>query len=85
MACSRRGPVCPRPAVFERDVVGATERMLAAAPDVGAIVLECSVFPAAGPAVRAATGLPVYHFVTLASMLMASVVAGPVRTLAAAE
>ena len=75
----------PDPDIFERDVVGATEGLLAANPDIRAMVLECSVFPAAGPAVRAATGLPVYHFVTLAKLLMTSVTPGFARARAAAE
>ena len=74
----------PDPSVLERDVLDAAQRLLGADPTVRALVLECSVFPAAAPAVRAATGLPVYHFVTLASLLMASIGPGPALALAAA-
>ena len=74
----------PDPSVLERDVLDAAQGLLGADPTVRALVLECSAFPAAAPAVRAATGLPVYHFVTLASLLMASIGPGPALALAAA-
>ncbi len=56
-----------------RDVLAAIEGLRTDNPEIRALVLECSVFPVAGPAVRAATGLPTYDFVTLAHLVMASV------------
>ena len=47
------------------DVVGAAEDLVAAHPDVGAIVLECTNMPPYASAVRAATGRPVYDIHSL--------------------
>jgi len=49
----------------ERDVVVAAHRLLDRNPDVGAIVLECTNMPPYAPAVRRATGLPVYDVLTM--------------------
>lgn len=68
-----------------RDVLAAIEGLRADNPELCALVLECSVFPVAAPAVRAATGLPTYDFVTLAHMVMASVAQRTGVTRAAAE
>lgn len=72
-------------AMVERDVVATVERQRREYPDIRAIVLECSVFPIAGRAVRAATGLPVLHFRTLAAYLMATVTEDAPGLSAAAE
>lgn len=55
------------------DVVGAARTLLAAHPDVGAIVLECTNMPPYAAAVAAATGLPVFDAVTLLHWLHAAV------------
>ena len=49
----------------ERSTVDAARRLVAAHPEVGAIVLECTNMPPHAAAVRAATGLPVHDIVTL--------------------
>jgi len=59
------------PALAEREVLRAGERLLAAHPTVGAIVLECSNLPPYAAALAAATGLPVFDAVTLGHWLMA--------------
>jgi hypothetical protein len=49
----------------EADTVAAARALVARAPQVDAIVLECTNLPPYAPAVRAATGRPVHHLVTL--------------------
>lgn len=50
---------------IEEETVAATTRMQAAHPDMGAIVLECSLLPPYSRAVQAATGLPVFDYITM--------------------
>ena len=57
----------------EADVVEAARSLVAAHPDVGAIVLECTNMPPYAAAVRAATGLPVFDSVTLVRWLHGAV------------
>lgn len=72
-------------AIMERDVGAAAERLIAAHPDIRALLFECTIFPIAARHVRARTGLPVYDFLTLARLTheAAEARAGAVR--AAAE
>ena len=63
-------------AMLARDVMAAARRVLDAHADVRAIVFECAVFPIVADHVRAATGLPVFDYVSLANIL-AEAVAGP--------
>jgi hypothetical protein len=49
----------------EEDVVGAGKALVAAHPDVGAIVLECTNMPPYAAALRAAVGLPVYDIYSM--------------------
>jgi hypothetical protein len=44
----------------EADVLDAADRLMADAPDLGAIVLECTNFPPHRANIMARTGLPVY-------------------------
>jgi len=53
------------PERLEGEVVALALRTLREAPDVGAIVLECANFSPFRPAVRRATGLPVFDLYTL--------------------
>lgn len=57
----------------ERDVVAAARALVAAHPEVGAIVLECTNMPPYAAAVRAATGLAVFDSVTLVQWLWGAV------------
>lgn len=52
-------------ALAEQDVVEAAKALVAANPDVGAIVLECTNMPPYAAAVQAATGLPVYDIYSM--------------------
>jgi len=73
-------------AMLARDVMMAARRVLDAHTDVRAIIFECAVFPIVADHVRAATGLPVFDYVSMADIL-AEAVAGPAqaRQSAAAE
>lgn len=51
--------------LIERETVEVTRRMVKEHPDMGAIILECSLLPPYSRAVQAATGLPVFDYVTM--------------------
>ena len=53
----------------EQDVLDAARALVAAHPEVGAIVLECTNMPPYAAAVARATGLPVFDSVTLVHWL----------------
>ena len=57
----------------ERDVLDAAQALVAAHPEVGAIVLECTNMPPYAAAVARATGLPVFDSVTLVHWLHGAV------------
>jgi len=65
-------------AMLARDVIAAARRVLDAHADVRAIIFECAVFPIVIDHVRAATGLPVFDYVSMADILAESV-AGPAQ------
>lgn len=50
---------------IERETVDAVQRMVAEHPDMGAIVLECSLLPPYSRAVQDATGLPVFDYISM--------------------
>jgi Asp/Glu/hydantoin racemase len=56
-------------ALAERDILEAGRRLVAAHPEVGAIVLECTNMPPYARALRAAVGLPVFDVFSLVSWL----------------
>ena len=53
------------PAEIEAEVVKVATEIAEENPDMGAIVLECSLMPPYGKAVQEATGLPVFDFINL--------------------
>ena len=55
--------------LMTQEVVAMAENMLAEHPDMGAILLECSLLPPYAGAVQQATGLPVFDFVSLIDFL----------------
>ena len=57
----------------ERDVLEAGRRLVAAHPDVGAVVLECTNMGPYAAALRAALGLPVFDVCSLVGWLRAGV------------
>ena len=61
-------------AAAEADVLEAGDALMAAAPDLGAIVLECTNMAPYARALAARAGLPVYDIVTLVSWLYGGIV-----------
>jgi Asp/Glu/hydantoin racemase len=59
-------------AAMERSVVAAALDLQARAPDLRAIILECGNLPPYAQALRAATGLPIYHLLDAAIWMMAA-------------
>lgn len=58
-------------AAAERDILEAGRALVAAHPEIGAIVLECTNMPPYAAALQAALGLPVHDVVSLGSYLFA--------------
>lgn len=58
-------------AAAEQDILDAGRALVAAHPEVGAIVLECTNMPPYAAALQAELGLPVHDVVSLASFLFA--------------
>jgi Asp/Glu/hydantoin racemase len=58
------------------DVLAAVRALLVAHPEVACLLLECAAFCPVAPRVRAETGRPVFDFVTLADLVMATVPRG---------
>jgi Asp/Glu/hydantoin racemase len=60
--------------IVETAVVQRAVAMQQDYPDIGAILLECSMLPPYGAAVSEATGLPVFDYVTMIDYVHATVV-----------
>ena len=60
-------------ALAGRDILDAGRRLVAAHPDVGAIVLECTNMPPYAHALRQALGVPVYDIYSLITWLHAGI------------
>lgn len=59
------------------EVVSAAVKLVEENPDIGAILLECSDMPPYAYAVQAATGRPVFDFITLIYWLQRGVMQRP--------
>lgn len=57
---------------MEAEVLDVTRRLVGAHPGVRALLLECSLLPPFAKAVQQATGLPVFDFTTLVTMVHGS-------------
>ena len=57
--------------LMTQEVVGLAKNMVNEHPDMGAILLECSLLPPYAGAVQQATNLPVFDFITLIDFLQA--------------
>jgi len=62
---------------METEVVGVAKELVKKNPEVGAILLECSLLPPFAKAVQEATQLPVFDFTTLINMVHSSLLRGP--------
>lgn len=56
---------------IERETVSAVKQVVAKHPDMGAVVLECSLLPPYSRAVQEATGLPVFDYITMINYFQA--------------
>ena len=50
---------------IEKETVAVAKKMVKDNPDMGAIIMECSMLPPYSKAVQEATGLPVYDFINM--------------------
>jgi Asp/Glu/hydantoin racemase len=57
---------------LERELLEVSRRLIVKNPDVGALVLECTVMPVFGQRIQEETGLPVFDITLLASMMVES-------------
>lgn len=62
------------PGLVEQEVLQAVQKLLLREPRLGAILLECSLLPPYGAAVREATGLPVFDYLTMIDFVYSAVV-----------
>jgi NitT/TauT family transport system permease protein len=53
----------------ENEAVGIARRLLVEAPDIGAVLLECSLLPPYASAIQAEIGLPIFDFTQLISLV----------------
>jgi Asp/Glu/hydantoin racemase len=60
---------------LEAELLSAARRLIAAAGDLGAIVLDCADMPPYARALRRASGLPVFDALTLAGLAHAAIAA----------
>ena len=75
----RNGADAIDPARMQDDTVAAARRLVAAHPDVGAVVLECANMPPYAAAVKAAVGIPVFDAAHLIRWFHAAVTGTTVR------
>lgn len=64
-------------ALIEADLIATGQRLTTRAPDVGAILLECTDLPPYAAPLQAATGRPVFDIITLTSMVHSAVLRTP--------
>jgi hypothetical protein len=62
---------------IESEVVQVATKLVSQTPDIGAILLECSDLPPYAHAIQAATGLPVFDFITMIEYVHRSLVRTP--------
>ncbi|ESY90379.1 hypothetical protein [Mesorhizobium sp. LNHC229A00] len=73
----QRPPSATDIAVMREEVCTRTDQLREKHPEIGAVLLECTMFPRLAQSVRRNTGLPVFDITTLCRTLMESV-CGPV-------
>ena len=62
------------PKKLEREIVAVAQELVLNDPDIGAFLLECTLFPAVSHAVQDAVGLPVFDYVTMIDWVQSAVV-----------
>jgi hypothetical protein len=62
---------------IEREIVEVSAQLVAQHPEIGALLLECSEFPAYAAAVQAAVRKPVFDFMTMLNYVYASLAQRP--------
>jgi len=62
---------------MQAEVVGVATALVTRHADVRALLLECSLLPPFAYAVQAATGLPIFDYTTLVTMVHSSLVRKP--------
>jgi hypothetical protein len=60
--------------LIEAGVVQRAQQLLKEDPEIGSILLECSMLPPYGAAVQESVGLPVFDFVTMINYVYSTVV-----------
>ena len=63
--------------LIEDELITAGDRLIARAPEIGAILLECTDLPPYAPALQARLGRPVFDIITLATMVHDAVLRRP--------
>lgn len=63
--------------LIEAELITAGDRLIARAPEIGAILLECTDLPPHAPALQARLGRPVFDIITLATMVHDAVLRRP--------
>lgn len=65
------------PKALERQVVATVEKFVKEDPGIGAVLLECTLYPPCSYAVQKAVNLPVFDFITMIDWVQAAVVKQP--------
>ncbi|MEX2697381.1 hypothetical protein [Rhizobium mongolense] len=68
-----RPPVATDTTVLQQDVCARVRELRETHPEIGAILLECTMFPRVAESIRRIANLPVYDITTLCRMVMESV------------
>lgn len=65
------------PKKLEREVAATAKKMVEENPDIGAFLLECTLYPPCSYAVQKAVRLPVFDFITMVDWIQSGVVKQP--------
>ncbi|HMM06099.1 MAG TPA: hypothetical protein PKD52_05450 [Clostridiales bacterium] len=65
------------PKALERSVVATVEKFVKEDPSIGAVLLECTLYPPCSYAVQRAVNLPVFDFITMVDWVYSAVVKQP--------
>lgn len=62
------------PQKIEKELVAATRLMISKEPSIGALLLECALFPAYSATLKKVTGLPIFDFVSMIDYVNAALI-----------